>query len=59
MASGPLVGIRVVEFAGLGPGPFAGMFLSDLGAEVIEIAREGTPPPRHFAASPEAASASA
>jgi len=48
MASGPLVGIRVVEFAGLGPGPFAGMFLSDLGSEVIEIAREGTPPPPAF-----------
>lgn len=41
MPSGPLVGMKVVEFAGLGPGPFAGMLLSDLGAEVIEIAREG------------------
>ncbi len=48
MASGPLVGIRVVEFAGLGPGPFAGMLLSDLGAEVVEIAREGAPPPPAF-----------
>lgn len=45
MASGPLVGIRVIEFAGLGPGPYAGMFFSDLGAEVIEIAREGAPVP--------------
>ena len=45
MASGPLVGVRVIEFAGLGPGPYAGMFLSDLGAEVIEIAREGQSPP--------------
>ncbi len=45
MASGPLVGIKVVEFAGLGPGPFAGMLLSDLGAEVVEIARDGSPPP--------------
>lgn len=45
MASGPLAGIRVVEFAGMGPGPFSGMLLSDLGAEVIEIAREGAPPP--------------
>ena len=32
---GPLEGIRVVEFAGLGPGPFCGMLLSDMGAEVI------------------------
>lgn len=48
MASGPLVGVKVVEFAGLGPGPFAGMLLSDLGAEVIEIAREGTPPPAPY-----------
>lgn len=48
MASGPLVGVRVVEFAGLGPGPFAGMMLSDLGAEVIEIARDGSPPPPAF-----------
>lgn len=48
MASGPLVGVKVVEFAGLGPGPFAGMMLSDLGAEVIEIAREGAPPPPAF-----------
>ncbi len=48
MASGPLVGIKIIEFAGLGPGPFAGMLLSDLGAEVIEIAREGSaPPPPH------------
>jgi len=45
MASGPLDGIKVVEFAGLGPGPFAGMLLSDLGAEVVEIAREGVAPP--------------
>lgn len=48
MAGGPLTGLRVVEFAGLGPGPFAGMMLSDLGAEVIEIAREGAPPPPAF-----------
>jgi alpha-methylacyl-CoA racemase len=48
MASGPLVGVRVVEFSGLGPGPYAGMFLSDLGAEVIEIAREGAAPPKAF-----------
>lgn len=37
--SGPLHGIRVVEFAGLGPAPFACMMLSDMGAEVIRIDR--------------------
>jgi len=34
---GPLAGIRVVEFAGIGPGPMAAMLLSDMGAEVIRI----------------------
>ncbi|HEY0107536.1 MAG TPA: CaiB/BaiF CoA-transferase family protein [Rhizomicrobium sp.] len=38
---GPLNGIRVVEFAGIGPGPFAAMLLSDLGAQVIRIDRKG------------------
>ena len=37
---GPLQGIKVVEFAGLGPVPFSGMVLSDLGAEVVQINRE-------------------
>jgi len=36
---GPLTGFRVVEFAGLGPCPYAGMLLADLGAEVICIDR--------------------
>ncbi|MEQ1754092.1 MAG: CaiB/BaiF CoA-transferase family protein [Micropepsaceae bacterium] len=36
---GPLKGIKVVEFAGLGPAPFCGMLLSDLGADVIRIDR--------------------
>ena len=36
---GPLTGIRVVEMAGIGPGPFTAMMLSDLGAEVIRIDR--------------------
>ena len=35
----PLNGIRVIEFAGIGPGPFAGMMLADHGAEVIRIDR--------------------
>jgi alpha-methylacyl-CoA racemase len=41
-ASGPLVGLRVVEFAGIGPAPFCAMLLSDLGADVVRIDRPGT-----------------
>ncbi|ABC62103.1 CaiB/BaiF CoA transferase family protein [Erythrobacter litoralis] len=37
--AGPLNGIRIVEFAGIGPGPFCGMMLADHGAEVIRIDR--------------------
>jgi alpha-methylacyl-CoA racemase len=37
--TGALAGIRVIEFAGLGPAPFAGMMLADMGAEVIVIDR--------------------
>jgi alpha-methylacyl-CoA racemase len=36
---GPLEGITIVELAGIGPGPFCGMMLSDMGAEVIRIDR--------------------
>lgn len=36
---GPLKGIKIIEFAGIGPGPFCGMLLADLGAEVIKISR--------------------
>lgn len=39
--SGPLDGLRVVEFAGLGPGPFACMLLSDMGADVVTVDRPG------------------
>jgi len=39
MSKPPLDGIRVVEFAGIGPGPFAGMMLADHGAQVIRIDR--------------------
>ncbi len=41
MAQGPLAGMRIVEFAGIGPGPFCGMLLSDLGADVVRIDRRG------------------
>ena len=37
--TGPLHGLRVIEFAGIGPGPFAGMMLADMGADVIVIDR--------------------
>jgi len=41
MRQGPLSGLKVIEFAGIGPGPFCGMLLSDLGADVIRIDRKG------------------
>ncbi|MFF2370910.1 CaiB/BaiF CoA transferase family protein [Agromyces sp. NPDC058110] len=41
VARGPLAGIRVVEFAGIGPAPFAAMLLADLGADVVRIDRPG------------------
>jgi len=37
--SGPLAGVRVIEMAGIGPAPFCGMMLSDLGADVLRIDR--------------------
>jgi alpha-methylacyl-CoA racemase len=40
-ASGPLAGLRIVEFAGIGPGPFACMLLADMGAEVVTLDRVG------------------
>ncbi|WP_442943331.1 CaiB/BaiF CoA transferase family protein [Nocardia sp. NBC_00565] len=39
MVTGPLAGVRVVELGGIGPGPFAGMCLADLGAEVVRVDR--------------------
>jgi len=46
--SGPLEGLRIIELAGLGPAPFAGMMLSDAGADIIRIDRSdrATYPPR-------------
>ena len=38
---GPLTGLKVVEFAGIGPGPHVAMLLADMGAEVVKIERQG------------------
>ena len=38
---GPLQGVRIVELAGIGPAPFCGMLLADLGAEVVLVDRKG------------------
>ncbi|MEW6687473.1 MAG: CaiB/BaiF CoA-transferase family protein [Pseudomonadota bacterium] len=40
---GPLAGIRVLEFEAIGPGPFAGMLLADMGADVIVVDRPASP----------------
>ena len=40
---GPLKGLRVIELAGIGPGPFCGMMLSDMGAEVVRVDRLPAP----------------
>ena len=37
--AGPLAGYRVIEIAGIGPGPFAAMMLADMGADVIRVER--------------------
>ena len=39
--TGPLAGVRVVEMAGIGPGPFGTMLLGDLGAQIIRVERKG------------------
>ncbi|MFE7298675.1 CaiB/BaiF CoA transferase family protein [Streptomyces sp. NPDC057579] len=39
--NGPLSGVRVLELAGIGPGPFAAMLLADLGADVVRVDRPG------------------
>lgn len=44
---GPLKGVRIIEVAGIGPGPFCGMMLADMGAEVLRIDR--TAAPQHYA----------
>jgi len=53
---GPLHGTRIIEIAGIGPGPFASMMLSDMGAEILRVDRaqnvrgETGPPPLDFLA---------
>ncbi len=37
---GPLAGIKIIEMVGLGPGPFAGMLLADMGADVVQVERK-------------------
>jgi alpha-methylacyl-CoA racemase len=43
--AGPLQGLRIIEMAGIGPGPFCGMMLADHGAEVIRVDRPGRQAP--------------
>ncbi len=43
-SGGALEGVRIVEFAGIGPGPFAAMLLADMGADVVRIDRPGITP---------------
>ncbi|MCY4199376.1 MAG: CaiB/BaiF CoA-transferase family protein [Gammaproteobacteria bacterium] len=45
---GPLEGMKIIELAGIGPGPFCGMMLSDMGADVIRIDRIANAPRRPF-----------
>ena len=39
---GPLHGVRIIEIASIGPGPFAGMMLADMGADIVRLERAGT-----------------
>ncbi len=41
-SNGPLAGIQVLEIAGIGPGPFCGMMLADMGADVVRVDRAGS-----------------
>ena len=41
-STGPLTGLKVVEFTGIGPGPHVAMLLADMGAEVVRVERAGT-----------------
>ena len=48
MKKGPLSGVKVIEFAGIGPGPFCGMLLSDMGADVVRIDRNDKGSSKHI-----------
>lgn len=48
---GPLDGVKIVEFGSIGPGPFAGTVLADLGATIIRLHREGEQSPVEMAGS--------
>ncbi|MBW2274912.1 MAG: CoA transferase [Deltaproteobacteria bacterium] len=50
---GPLAGVRILEIAGIGPGPFAAMLLSDLGADVLRIDRADRVQPEMFGLHPK------
>ena len=39
---GPLKGVKVIELQGIGPGPYCGMMLADMGAEIIRVDRAGS-----------------
>ena len=41
--TGPLIGLRVVELVGQGPGPYSAMILADLGCDVVAVGRSGSP----------------
>jgi alpha-methylacyl-CoA racemase len=45
---GPLSGVKIVELAGIGPGPFAGMMLSDMGADIVRIDKANDVKPESF-----------
>jgi len=45
LRSGPLQGIKILEIAGVGPGPFCAMMLADMGADILRIERAGAPTP--------------
>src|SRR6266404_2229520 len=44
-SKGPLTGLKIVEMAGLGPGPLAGTILSDFGADIVRVVRKGARDP--------------
>ncbi|GAB3979455.1 hypothetical protein GCM10027615_55900 [Plantactinospora veratri] len=46
--AGPLAGVRIVELASIGPGPFAAMVLADLGADVVRVDRVAEVRPERF-----------